>query len=234
MALFTHGQRGWFAPPASQRPPPSLAPERRRGPPAGRHDEPGDALGDTLAIAMPAKNRPMTLSTQCAVKKRSGKVDVAMLTTSKVPKTHNELPLLQDELVFLVAATHPLAARGSVSLADLERVPLIDSTATPEPERRWFMRQLFGSKPPRLQRLAFPLTEAVVDAVRARMGVAPMSERVAQQYLADGDLMLLRLPRKQLRRPWRLAYRRDIESAAQQLASVLRGSAPHIAARSSR
>ena len=141
------------------------------------------------------------------------------------------MPLLHDEIVFLVSASHPLAARGSVTPGDLGRVPLIVSTTTPEPETRWFMRQVFGGKAPRVQRHAFPLTEAVIDATRARMGVAPMSEWVAKEYLAGGDLVALRLPRKQLRRPWRLAYRRGLEGAAQQLASVLRSSAPQGAPR---
>lgn len=158
-------------------------------------------------------------------------VDLALLTTSNVPKTHGEMPLLHDEIVFLVSATHPLALRPSITPAELARVPMIVSTATPEPERRWFMRALFGARAPRLQRHAFPLTEAVIDATRARMGFAPMSEWVAREYLAEGDLVALRLPRKQLRRPWRLAYRREAESIARQFASLLQSSAPHLAPR---
>lgn len=162
---------------------------------------------------------------------RKGKVDLALLTTSSAPKTHAEMNLMHDEIVFLMSATHPLAARGAVTPRELQGVPLIVSTATPEPERRWFMRQVFGSGSPPVQRYSFPLTEAVIDAARARMGVAPMSEWVAKEYLADGDLVALRLPRKQLRRPWRLAYRRDIEGSARQFASVLQTSAPHLPSR---
>ncbi len=181
-------------------------------------------LGNELHIAIEHTAEPVRAL-------RKGSVDLALLTTSNVPKTHGEMPLFHDEIVFLVAATHPLASRGAVTPSELARVPMIVSTATPAPEQRWFMRALFGASAPRLTRHAFPLTEAVIDAARARMGVAPMSEWVAREYVAEGDLVALRLPRKQLRRPWRLAYRRDAEDTARQFASVLRSTAPHLSAR---
>jgi len=177
-------------------------------------------LGGSLHIAMEHTGAPVEAL-------RKGRVDLALVTTSRVPSSLAEMPLIQDEIVFLVAARHPLASRGALTSAELGRVPLITSTATPAPESRWFMRQVFGSKTSRVQQHAFPLTEAVVDATRAGMGVAPMSEWVAKDYLAEGDLVAVRLARKRLRRPWRLAYRRDLEGTARKLASVLQSAAPH-------
>jgi len=179
-------------------------------------------VGSVLHIAIEHTGAPVEAL-------RKGRVDVALLTTSRVPAALAEMPLIHDEIVFLVSARHPLAARGSISPAELARVPLIISTATPAPETRWFMRQVFGSKPPRVQQHAFPLTEAVVDATRAGMGLAPMSEWVAKDYLAEGDLVAVRLTRKRLQRPWRIAYRPELEGAARKLASVLQSWAPHAA-----
>ncbi|NVB80282.1 MAG: LysR family transcriptional regulator [Kofleriaceae bacterium] len=155
----------------------------------------------------------------------AGKLDVALLTTSRVRAPMRELPLFADEIVFIVAADHPLARRASITADDLRDYPLISSTATPEPELRWFGAAVFGSRPP-TSRLRFPLTEAIVDAARAGMGVAVLSEWIAAPYL-DSSLVAKRL-RKPLLRPWRIAFRPEAADRARQLAAALGGLAPRI------
>ena len=158
----------------------------------------------------------------------TGDADVALLTTAKVPSRMLEAPLFHDEIVFVVAANHPLAARRAVSAEDLKAYPLIVSSSTPEPERVWFFRQVFGRGTPRLKLLRFPLTEAVIEATRAGMGVAAMSEWVARPYVAGGGLVARSLQGKRLERPWRIAYRREVAAAATRLASALRGAPPRL------
>jgi LysR family transcriptional regulator for metE and metH len=158
----------------------------------------------------------------------AGEVDVALLTTASVPKTLVERPLFADEIVFIVAATHPLAKQASITPADLRRFPLITSTQTPEPESRWFFSHVFRRTAPRVERLAFPLTEVIVDAARAGMGVAVLSEWIALPYLTAGDLVAKRLRKGPLQRPWRMAYARDTADAANRLASALSGAAPRL------
>lgn len=155
----------------------------------------------------------------------AGKLDVALVTTSRVRPPLRELPLFADEIVFVVAADHPLARKGALTADDLREHPLISSTSTPEPELRWFGAAVFGSRPP-AARLRFPLTEAIVDAARAGMGVAVLSEWIAAPYL-DGSLVAKRL-RKPLRRPWRIAFRPEAADRARQLAAALGGLAPRI------
>lgn len=155
-------------------------------------------------------------------------VDVALLTTSKVPAGLVEEPLFSDEIVFVVSPTHPLAREDAIGPHDLTRHPLIASTATPVPEQQWFERQVFGRARPRLERLLFPLTEAVIDAARAGMGVAAMSEWVARSYVASGDLVARPLRKKRLHRPWRIAYRREVAAGAKKLATALAGAPPRL------
>lgn len=155
----------------------------------------------------------------------AGTLDVALLTTSRVRAPVRELPLFADEIVFVVAVDHPLAHRGAITADDLREHPLIGSTTTPEPEVRWFGATVFGSRPP-ARRLRFPLTEAIVDAARAGMGIAVMSEWIAAPYL-DGTVVAKRL-RKPLRRPWRIAFRPEAADRARQLAAALGGLAPRI------
>jgi len=86
----------------------------------------------------------------------------------------------------------------------------------------------FGRSVPKLTFLRFPLTEAVMDAARAGLGVVVLSEWMASGYLDAGDLVIRRLASDPLRRPWRIAYRREAALAAERLAGVLANSAPRL------
>jgi LysR family transcriptional regulator, regulator for metE and metH len=160
------------------------------------------------------------------------KLDVALLTSAQLPKTSAgsglaELPLFSDEVVFLVSPRHRLARAKHITPNDLRTEQLITSNA-PAGEAAWFTRNVFGRRSPKLSYLLFPLTEAVVDATRAGMGVAVLSEWMASQYVERGELLIKRLPSGALRRPWRLAYRRSAGDAALRLQAVLARSAPRL------
>lgn len=155
-----------------------------------------------------------------------GEVDVALLTTSKARAPLRELPLFSDEIVFVMAADHPLAERAHISPQDLAETTLISSTNTPKPEVKYFMTAVFGGRPPPLERLLLPLTEAIVDAARAGLGVAALSEWIAAPYL-DRTLVAKRM-KKPLRRNWRIAFRPEAADRARQLATALAGAAPRL------
>jgi LysR family transcriptional regulator for metE and metH len=160
-----------------------------------------------------------------------GKVDVALLTTSSLPKGSGlrQESLFADEVVLLLSAQHPLARRRTISALDLASETLITGD-TPAAERSWFMRSVFGRRRPKLSLLRFPLTEAVVDAARARMGIAVLSEWIAGGYLerAPSDLVVKRLTTGPLLRPWRLAYRPELVPVVGRLKSALQGLAPRL------
>ena len=160
-------------------------------------------------------------------------VDVALLTTAQLPKGDArrallEQPLFSDEVVFLVSARHRLAHAKAISREDLCAEPLIVSY-TPPAEANWFLRKVFGRKKPKLEFLRFPLTEAIADAARAGMGIAVLSEWMANSYATDSELVIKRLATGPLRRPWRIAYQRDASETAQRLLGVLAASAPRLA-----
>ena len=157
---------------------------------------------------------------------QSGDTDVALLTTGRVRAPLRELPLFADEIVFVVAADHPLADRSHLTAADLVAHTIISSSQTPEPELRWFGAAVFGSRTPALTTLRLPLTEAIVDAARAGLGIAVLSEWIASSYL-DHTLVAKRM-KKPLRRPWRIAFRPEAADRARQLAAALAGMAPRL------
>lgn len=159
----------------------------------------------------------------------AGDVEIALLTTSPIRQGLLEQPLFSDEIVFVVGATHTLAGRASLAPQDLTRHPIITGN-TPKAEQTWFYRRVFGRSVPRLEFLRLPLTEAIVDAARAGLGIAVLSEWVASTYVATGGLIVKRLASEPLRRPWRIAYRRDATEVAGQLRAVLQGAAPHMEA----
>jgi LysR family transcriptional regulator for metE and metH len=157
----------------------------------------------------------------------AGEVDVALLTTSPVRGGMKERPLFADEIVFVVSPSHPLASRPAITPKDLRDHPIITSHAPPA-EREWFLTRVFGKRRPPLRFLPFPLTEAIVDAARAGMGVAVLSEWIASTYLGHGDLVAKRFAPEPLRRPWRIAFHPDAAESATRLAGALQGSAPRV------
>jgi LysR family transcriptional regulator, regulator for metE and metH len=157
----------------------------------------------------------------------AGEIDVALLTTAPVRGGLREEPLFSDEIVFVVAASHALAARPSITSRDLREHRLVTSN-TPPAEAEWFLKQVFGRKRPKLDFLRFPLTEAIVDAARAGMGIAVLSEWIASVYLHQSDLVAKRFAPEELRRPWRIAFRDEAALVARSLASALQGSAPRV------
>ena len=158
----------------------------------------------------------------------AGEVDVALLTTSPTPKQFRELPLFHDEIVFVVAGSHPLATLKALRPDDLRGQTLITSSQTPQAEARWFMGRAFGQKAPRMKSLKFPMTEVMMDAARAGMGVAAMSEWIAMPYLAAGDLVVKRMKGRDLKRPWRMAFGKEREGEARRLAVALGGAVPRL------
>ncbi|ATB41618.1 LysR family transcriptional regulator [Cystobacter fuscus] len=156
----------------------------------------------------------------------AGEIDVALVTTSVVPRGRlKEHQIFSDEVVFIMSASHPLAARKTLTPADIrENTLLIGQVASAE--SHWFMASVFGRARPRLRFERLPLTEAILDVARAGMGIAVLSEWIAHPHLGKGELVAKRLAAGPLRRPWRLAWRRELNDAALRLLSALEAAAP--------
>jgi LysR family transcriptional regulator, regulator for metE and metH len=155
-------------------------------------------------------------------------IDIALLTTSAIKRPLVEVPLFADEVVFVVGKSHPLAAKKAISASDLQAYPLISATGTPVAEARWLFSRVFGRARPRLSFLRFPLTEAIMDATRAGMGIAVMSEWIASGYVPGGDLLVKRFAKGPLCRPWRIAFRPPMAGVAKRLHAALSGAAPRL------
>lgn len=156
----------------------------------------------------------------------AGDIDIALLTTGE--PSHSgvaQASLFEDEIVFVVSDTHRLAKRRALTREDLAEETLVTSP-TPAAESRWFMKRAFGRKKMKLQFERFPLTEAIIDVTRAGLGVAILSEWIASPHVERGGLVVKRLASGALRRPWRIAWRREHAAAAERLRSALAATVP--------
>ncbi|CAM3930182.1 LysR family transcriptional regulator [Corallococcus exiguus] len=156
----------------------------------------------------------------------AGELDVALLTTSTVPRAGLETrPLFSDEIIFVVSASHPLASRRALTREDLREHTVLTGQ-TPAAESHWFMTQVFGRERPRLRVERLPLTEAILDVARAGLGVAVLSEWISTPHLGKGDLVVKRLASGPLRRPWRMAWRKEVGDSALRLLAALESTVP--------
>lgn len=156
----------------------------------------------------------------------AGDIDVALITTASVPRAGlEEREIFSDEVVFVMSASHPLASRRALTRDDLREATLLTGR-TPPAEVQWFMKRVFGRERPRLRFEQLPLTEAIIDVARAGLGIAVLSEWIASPHLGRGDLVAKRLASGPLRRPWRIAWRREVDEAARRLMAALEPTAP--------
>jgi LysR family transcriptional regulator for metE and metH len=129
--------------------------------------------------------------------------------------------MFSDEIVLVLAASHPLAAKKTLTADDLREATLLSPNVPPAAAKA-FLGHVFGPRPPAGLRFQFlPLTEAILDLARAGMGVAVMSDWIAGPHLGRGELVTRRLATGPMRRPWRIAWRPEARDAAERLRGVV-------------
>lgn len=156
----------------------------------------------------------------------SGETDAVILQSSGEDHGLLYWPLFRDELVLVVNSRHALARRQSVEPSDISletlilhempggRLGVIDEFFVPA--------RAYPSQVRRVQ-----LTEAIIEMVRAQMGVSILARWLAEPYTRTKGLSTVRLG-KGLWRDWRLAtmqshpLAKEIEQLSRVLSSLLR------------
>ncbi|ABF90007.1 transcriptional activator, LysR family [Myxococcus xanthus DK 1622] len=116
-------------------------------------------------------------------------------------------PLFRDELVAVLPAGHPLAARPYVSGPDLTEQAVYFYPLPAEDEER-FRRELLPRRPDALRVRTLPLTEAMVELVRSGHGVSLIARWSLGPHLAQGGLVTRGLGRKGYWRQWSAVHKR--------------------------
>ncbi len=131
----------------------------------------------------------------------NGKIDLAILSETVHKPNLRYYELFRDEVFALVPADHPWAEQPYVEAKDFESENVIIHSY-PIESVSLFSQLLIpeGIKPKKVTQIQ--VTEAVVDLVRAGMGVKVIAKWIVEPYLRDSSLSLVRVTKKGMRRTW--------------------------------
>lgn len=140
-----------------------------------------------------------------------GRVEVGVVGARPAARTLAARELMADELVVVVAATHPWARRGTITLADLQTAPMVvrergsGSRAAVE-----HALQEAGIAPATLRVVGeMGSTQAVKQAVRAGVGIALISRRAVEDECRAGLLACVKVKDLRVARAFYLVTHRD-------------------------
>jgi LysR family transcriptional regulator for metE and metH len=138
----------------------------------------------------------------------SNSADIAIVNFKREQQGIAYLKLFDDNVVAVVGHDHPWAERAQVSARDFADAHLI-SYDLPF-EKVEFNRQILapaGVEPKSLTRV--PTTDAIIELVKAGMGVAVLNLWTAQPYLETHELASVRLRKNGFNHSWYAAITDD-------------------------
>jgi LysR family transcriptional regulator for metE and metH len=131
----------------------------------------------------------------------AGELDLAIVSGAPIQTAVSSRPLFEDELVAILSPEHRLAPRRSLSPRDFAAERLITYSV---PIRQLGIYQQFfhpaGVVPARVSRV--DLTEAIVEMVKANLGIAVLARWAIAPHLNAATLKAIPLGRRGYRRRW--------------------------------
>jgi LysR family transcriptional regulator for metE and metH len=130
-----------------------------------------------------------------------GRLDVAIVDSEVHDRRLHVAPLFQDELVAVVAPEHPWSERPFVVAEDFRTEHVIGYLLTPG-QSTLFREVLIpaGVKPKQVSRVQ--LTEAIIELVKAGMGVGALARWAVAPHLEAGTLRAVRVTKRGVHRLW--------------------------------
>lgn len=133
-----------------------------------------------------------------------GLLDVAIVTDAVRSSHVKTRPLFEDEHAAIVAPDHPFAARAFVSPKDLadERLLLYSSS----PDDSFTIQKILKPAGVVARHVSFVmLTEAILEMVKAHLGISVMQTWAIAPALRAGDVRAVPITASGIRRQWRAA-----------------------------
>jgi LysR family transcriptional regulator for metE and metH len=132
----------------------------------------------------------------------AGRLDVAIVASPAAGPGLAARPLFEDELVVIVSPRNPLAARRFLRPADFAAEHLI-TYSIGEEDLTIFQEVLLpaGVRPARHSRVE--LSEAIVEMVKANLGIAVMARWAVARQLNAATLKALPLTKRGVHRTWK-------------------------------
>lgn len=141
-----------------------------------------------------------------------GKLDLAIVSLPVRDRRVQYTPLFEDEMMAVVAPHHPLASRPFLAPEDFAGENII--IYPPKEESSFLLRFLTpAGVVPRSVRQVM-LTEAIIELVKAGLGVSAMARWVVEPHLRAGTVRALPLGRAGFHRVWSAATLRNREVPA--------------------
>ena len=137
-----------------------------------------------------------------------GELELAVVSSPVRERSLTVEKLFDDEWAVILPPGHPLGQRSYVRAADLAAQPLYTHEATPRDVKR-LRAHLLAERAPMPEIQAVPLTEAIVELVKAGLGVGLLSRWAVAPYEASGQIVTRRFTRAGLKERWSAVYRRD-------------------------
>lgn len=138
-----------------------------------------------------------------------GRIDLAVTSDPLADRRLRQVPLFKDELVAVLPPDHRLAGRAFLKAGDFAGESLILYVP---PEESTLVQEVMlpaGVRPARITQIQ--LTEAIVEMVRAGLGVSLLARWAVAPQLEAGTLRAVRVTRRGLRRCWQATTLRATE-----------------------
>ncbi|OLC41357.1 MAG: hypothetical protein AUH43_24805 [Acidobacteria bacterium 13_1_40CM_65_14] len=138
----------------------------------------------------------------------AGKVDVALMSTPVRDRRLTATPIFDDELIVIAATTHPFAKKTHVKVADMHGETLL---LYPPKEDSLVLNQVLlpaGAVPGRIDEIQ--LTEAIVELVKAGLGVSVIARWAVEPIVKSGALVARPLTARGLHRRWSAVMPKDL------------------------
>ena len=134
----------------------------------------------------------------------AGKLDVAFVTEDKAQRGIEMEPLFHDEMKMIASPDHPLAAKPFVTAAELANETLLTYSGLRGNAIADRLLRPAGLEPKK--HLQVRLTEAIIELVKAGVGVAVLAQWAAAPYVASGAVAAVPITRRGFSREWKAAY----------------------------
>ena len=136
---------------------------------------------------------------------RKCEIDVAIISTPVEDAGVQVFDLFRDEMLLLVAPSHPLAKKAWVTPRDFTDEHLL--VYSPPSENFFYRQYLARSAAPPRNVTVIKLTEAILSMVRAGLGVTVASRWAVADELRSGRIAGVRIGADGFYREWRAALR---------------------------
>jgi LysR family transcriptional regulator for metE and metH len=138
-------------------------------------------------------------------------IDLAIMATVPRQRGITQLPLFEDELMLIVSPQHRLARHGRVSVKELRTETLLIYGNSRQSHLLSRVLAPAGVTPAEVKEMH--LTEAIVEMVKAGLGVAILARWAVQPHLQTGGLIALHLGREGHHRTWFAVMRNRLVDA---------------------